>query len=166
VDADFKRIQFTPDLMPSDVVGTNVFNLSDNSFKLRQGPIFTDILLADEINRTPPKTQAALLEAMQERQATMTGYRTRSARFSLSAPHRTLSSSRAHTPPGGAARPLSHEVTMGYPDANLEKEILRRFHITPGAGYEPEARIQKVINKETLIWLKKAVNRSRSRTIF
>src|SRR6476660_7105573 len=63
IGANFSRIQFTPDLMPSDITGTNVFNLTTSQFALRHGPIFTDILLADEINRTPPKTQAALLEA-------------------------------------------------------------------------------------------------------
>jgi MoxR-like ATPase len=67
INAGFGRIQFTPDLMPSDITGTNVFNMATSSFSLRRGPIFTDILLGDEINRTPPKTQAALLEAMEER---------------------------------------------------------------------------------------------------
>jgi MoxR-like ATPase len=69
----FKRIQFTPDLMPSDLIGTNVFHPESHTFKFLPGPIFTDILLADEINRTPPKTQSALLEAMEERQATVDG---------------------------------------------------------------------------------------------
>src|SRR5258705_7919898 len=73
VNATFSRIQFTPDLMPSDITGTNVFNIATSNFNLRRGPIFTDILLADEINRTPPKTQAALLEAMEERQVTIDG---------------------------------------------------------------------------------------------
>ncbi|PYS86986.1 MAG: magnesium chelatase [Acidobacteria bacterium] len=73
VNAGFGRIQFTPDLMPSDITGTNVFNMGSSSFSLRRGPVFTDILLADEINRTPPKTQAALLEAMEERQVTIDG---------------------------------------------------------------------------------------------
>ena len=73
VNASFNRIQFTPDLMPSDITGTNVFNIATSTFNLRRGPIFTDILLADEINRTPPKTQAALLEAMEERQVTIDG---------------------------------------------------------------------------------------------
>jgi MoxR-like ATPase len=73
--AQFSRIQFTPDLMPSDITGTNVFNMQSSQFSLRQGPIFTDLLLADEINRTPPKTQAALLEAMEERQTTIDGER-------------------------------------------------------------------------------------------
>lgn len=73
IKLDFGRIQFTPDLMPGDVLGTNLFNFSTNEFTLTKGPIFTDILLADEINRTPPKTQAALLEAMQERRVTIDG---------------------------------------------------------------------------------------------
>ena len=73
VGADFRRIQFTPDLMPSDVVGTTVFNPQSGQFSTRTGPIFTNMLLADEINRTPPKTQAALLEAMEERQVTIDG---------------------------------------------------------------------------------------------
>ena len=70
---DFNRIQFTPDLMPGDVIGTNLFNFQTNEFVLRKGPIFTQLLLADEINRTPPKTQAALLQAMQERTVTIDG---------------------------------------------------------------------------------------------
>lgn len=73
VGADFRRIQFTPDLMPSDVIGTTVFNPQSGEFTTRRGPIFTNLLLADEINRTPPKTQAALLEGMEERQVTIDG---------------------------------------------------------------------------------------------
>ncbi len=73
LDLRFGRIQFTPDLMPGDVLGTNLFNFQTNAFTLTKGPIFTELLLADEINRTPPKTQAALLEAMQERRVTIDG---------------------------------------------------------------------------------------------
>ena len=69
----FGRIQFTPDLMPGDVLGTNLFNFQSNTFVLTKGPIFTQLLLADEINRTPPKTQAALLQAMQEKEVTAGG---------------------------------------------------------------------------------------------
>jgi len=75
VDAQFRRIQFTPDLLPSDIVGTHIFNAKVGQFSLHKGPIFTEILLADEINRTPPKSQAALLEAMEERQVTIDGQR-------------------------------------------------------------------------------------------
>ncbi|HEV7785969.1 MAG TPA: AAA family ATPase, partial [Thermoanaerobaculia bacterium] len=73
--ARFNRVQFTPDLMPADVLGTNVYDAASGSFRLLRGPVFTEVLMADEINRTPPKTQAALLEAMQERQVTLDGVR-------------------------------------------------------------------------------------------
>lgn len=74
-DAEFRRIQFTPDLLPSDIVGTNIFDMQTSTFSLHRGPIFTEVLLADEINRTPPKSQAALLEGMEERQVTIDGVR-------------------------------------------------------------------------------------------
>lgn len=73
VQADFRRIQLTPDVLPSDILGTNIFDLNTRNFTLKRGPVFTEILLADEINRTPPKTQAALLEAMEEQQVTLDG---------------------------------------------------------------------------------------------
>ncbi len=73
VGGTFRRVQFTPDLMPSDITGTNIYDLQANRFALRRGPVFTDVLLADEINRAPAKTQSALLEAMEERQVTIDG---------------------------------------------------------------------------------------------
>src|SRR6185503_15269131 len=73
LQAEFKRVQFTPDLMPSDVIGTNVFDLASSTFSLKRGPVFTNILLGDEINRAPAKTQSSLLEAMEERQVTIDG---------------------------------------------------------------------------------------------
>jgi MoxR-like ATPase len=73
VQADFRRIQLTPDVLPSDITGTNIFDMNSRTFTLKKGPVFTEILLADEINRTPPKTQAALLEAMEEQQVTLDG---------------------------------------------------------------------------------------------
>ena len=96
LDASFKRIQFTPDLMPSDVVGTTVYDAESGTFRLRAGPVFANLVLADEINRTPPKTQAALLEAMQEGQVTIDGVGASAARSrSSSSPRRTRSSTRA-----------------------------------------------------------------------
>ena len=73
LQADFCRVQLTPDILPSDILGTNVFDLNDKTFTLKKGPVFTQVLLADEVNRTPPKTQAALLEAMEEQQVTLDG---------------------------------------------------------------------------------------------
>ncbi len=73
IQAEFRRVQLTPDILPSDILGTNIFDLNTRSFTLKKGPIFTQVLLADEVNRTPPKTQAALLEAMEEQQVTLDG---------------------------------------------------------------------------------------------
>ncbi len=110
VDAGFNRIQFTPDLMPSDITGTNVFNLHTSQFTLRHGPLFTDILLADEINRTPPKTQAALLEAMEERQVTIDG-----ETHPLSPLFLVLATE----------NPIEYEGTYPLPEAQLDRFLLK-----------------------------------------
>ena len=105
--AGFSRVQFTPDLMPADVLGTNVYEAATGSFRLLRGPVFTEVLMADEINRTPPKTQAALLEAMQERQVTIDGVPLAAAARLLR--HRHPEPDRVRgglPPPRGAARPL------------------------------------------------------------
>jgi len=106
----FTRIQFTPDLMPSDVVGTNVFDLQKNEFVLRRGPIFTDLLLADEINRTPAKTQAALLEAMQERRVTIDGV-----------PYPLGSAFTVYA----TQNPIEYEGTYPLPEAQLDRFLLK-----------------------------------------
>jgi MoxR-like ATPase len=123
VGADFSRIQFTPDLMPSDITGTNVFNMQSSEFSLRQGPIFTDILLADEINRTPPKTQAALLEAMEERQTTIDG-----ERYALSPMFTVLATE----------NPIEYEGTYPLPEAQLDRFLLKILIDYPQADAELE----------------------------
>ncbi|HEY8762384.1 MAG TPA: MoxR family ATPase [Candidatus Dormibacteraeota bacterium] len=115
LDLDFKRIQFTPDLMPSDVTGSSIFNQKAGQFEFRRGPIFANLLLADEINRAPAKTQAALLEAMQERQVTADGLRHR-----LDAPFLVLATQ----------NPLEYEGTYPLPEAQLD-----RFLVRLGVGY-------------------------------
>lgn len=110
IGAGFNRIQFTPDLMPSDVTGTNVFNLTTALFSLRAGPIFTDILLADEINRTSPKTQAALLEAMEERQTTIDGERHKLPSLFLVF---------------ATQNPIEYEGTYPLPEAQLDRFLLK-----------------------------------------
>jgi MoxR-like ATPase len=110
INAGFGRIQFTPDLMPSDITGTNVFNISTSNFNLRRGPVFTDILLADEINRTPPKTQAALLEAMEERQVTIDG-----EAYPLSPIFTVLATE----------NPIEYEGTYPLPEAQLDRFLLK-----------------------------------------
>jgi MoxR-like ATPase len=110
IGAHFGRIQFTPDLMPADVTGTNIFNMATSTFALRHGPIFTDLLLADEINRTPPKTQAALLEAMEERQVTIDGeVHKLSPLFTVLA----------------TQNPIEYEGTYPLPEAQLDRFMLK-----------------------------------------
>ncbi len=121
--AQFSRIQFTPDLMPSDITGTNVFNMQTSQFSLRQGPIFTDILLADEINRTPPKTQAALLEAMEERQATIDG-----ESYPLSPLFTVLATE----------NPIEYEGTYPLPEAQLDRFLMKILIDYPGEVEEAE----------------------------
>ena len=121
--AHYSRIQFTPDLMPSDITGTNVFNMQSSQFSLRQGPIFTDILLADEINRTPPKTQAALLEAMEERQTTIDG-----ERYPLSPIFTVLATE----------NPIEYEGTYPLPEAQLDRFLLKILIDYPGQEDEQE----------------------------
>jgi MoxR-like ATPase len=121
INAGFGRIQFTPDLMPSDITGTNVFNVATSNFNLRQGPVFTDILLADEINRTPPKTQAALLEAMEERQVTIDG-----EGYRLSPLFTVLATE----------NPIEYEGTYPLPEAQLDRFLLKILLQYPSAEEE------------------------------
>src|SRR5262247_3844998 len=123
INAQFSRIQFTPDLMPSDITGTNVFNVATSSFNLRRGPVFTDILLADEINRTPPKTQAALLEAMEERQVTIDG-----DSYPLSPLFTVLATE----------NPIEYEGTYPLPEAQLDRFLLKILINYPSAEEEQQ----------------------------
>ena len=123
INAGFGRIQFTPDLMPSDITGTNVFNMGSSSFSLRRGPVFTDILLADEINRTPPKTQAALLEAMEERQVTIDG-----ELYPLSPMFTVLATE----------NPIEYEGTYPLPEAQLDRFLLKILLPYPSAEEEQQ----------------------------
>ena len=112
VRSDFKRVQFTPDLMPSDILGTNVFNAKDAEFYLKKGPVFTNILLADEINRTPPKTQSALLEAMEERSVTIDG-----ETMKLPDPFFVVATQ----------NPLEYEGTYPLPEAQLDRFLMKLY---------------------------------------
>src|SRR6476620_4286014 len=128
IGAQFSRIQFTPDLMPSDITGTNVFNMQSSEFSLRQGPIFTDILLADEINRTPPKTQSALLEAMEERQTTIDGERyPLSPLFTVLATENPIEYEGTYPLPEAQLDRFLLKILIDYPDADEEAEIVARW---------------------------------------
>ena len=128
IGAQYSRIQFTPDLMPSDITGTNVFNMQTSQFAMRHGPIFTDILLADEINRTPPKTQAALLEAMEERQTTIDGDRyPLSPLFTVLATENPIEYEGTYPLPEAQLDRFLMKIIIGYPEQNEEEEIVARW---------------------------------------
>ena len=122
----FKRIQFTPDLMPGDVIGTNVFNFKTNEFALTKGPIFTEVLLADEINRTPPKTQAALLQAMQERQVTIDGHvHDLGPGFMVIATQNPIEQEGTYPLPEAQLDRFLFKIQVGYPDRDRELELVK-----------------------------------------
>ena len=128
IGAKFSRIQFTPDLMPSDITGTNVFNMQTSQFALRHGPIFTDILLADEINRTPPKTQAALLESMEERQTTIDGERYQlSPLFTVLATENPIEYEGTYPLPEAQLDRFLLKILIDYPTQDAEREIVARW---------------------------------------
>jgi len=131
---EFQRVQCTPDLMPADVTGTNVFNASTSAFSFHRGPVFTDLLLVDEINRTPPRTQSALLEAMEERQVTVDGARhPLSPNFTVFATQNPIEFEGTYPLPEAQLDRFLLKIRFDYPDEAGEQEILRHFH----QGFDP-----------------------------
>jgi MoxR-like ATPase len=150
----FARIQFTPDLMPSDVTGSSIWNQRDSDFEFRPGPIFTNLLLGDEINRAPPKTQASLLEAMQERQVTIEGTTHR-----LGPPFLVIATQ----------NPIEYEGTYPLPEAQLDRFLLRTAFGYPAREdevdvlsrrierQEDEVVLEPVVDRETLLEMQRAI---------
>ena len=129
VDARFSRVQFTPDLMPSDVLGTTVFNMKTGEFDFHQGPVFSDIVLVDEINRAPAKTQAALFEVMEERQVTIDGTtHPMGAVFTILATQNPVEQEGTYKLPEAQLDRFLMKITMGYPSLDEEVAILERHH--------------------------------------
>ncbi|MDQ2686625.1 MAG: MoxR family ATPase [Armatimonadota bacterium] len=129
VSADFKRIQFTPDLMPSDITGTRIYDQKSGEFTFKAGPIFTGLLLADEINRTPPKTQAALLEAMQEHRVTIDGEsHDLSDVFMVFATQNPIEFEGTYPLPEAQLDRFLLKILVAYPDSDAELTVLRRYH--------------------------------------
>jgi MoxR-like ATPase len=129
VQAEFKRVQFTPDLMPSDVVGTQVFEMGTGQFRLRTGPIFTQVLLGDEINRAPAKTQSALLEAMEERQVTIEGQRLALPEpFFVIATQNPVEYEGTYPLPEAQLDRFLFKILIDYAPPEVELEVLRRYH--------------------------------------
>jgi MoxR-like ATPase len=129
---DFSRVQFTPDLLPADITGSFLYNQREGSFEFRRGPLFTGLLLADEINRTPPKTQSALLEAMQERQVTVEG-----ETFPLPDPFHVLAT----------ANPIEYEGTYPLPEAQLDRFLMRVSFGYPTADEEYDV-VQRRLDRQ------------------
>src|ERR687886_1754945 len=129
VDCSFSRLQFTPDLLPSDVTGVNVFNQKENEFEFRPGPVFANLLLVDEINRASPKTQAALLECMQENQVTIDG-----RSYGLGRPFMVMATQ----------NPIEYEGTYPLPEAQLD-----RFTMRLALGYPPLAEEARMLTEQT-----------------
>ena len=149
VQADFARVQFTPDLMPSDVVGTYVCNMNEGKFRLRKGPIFTNLLLGDEINRAPAKTQSALLEAMEERQVTIEGNRFDLPNlFMVLATQNPVEYEGTYPLPEAQLDRFLFKVPVHYAPLDAEKEILRRYHRGFDAHNLATAELQPVITPQ------------------
>ncbi|MBP3252758.1 MAG: MoxR family ATPase [Prevotella sp.] len=129
IDARYSRVQFTPDLMPSDVLGTNVFNMKTQDFDFHRGPVFADIVLVDEINRAPAKTQAALFEVMEERQVTVDGMTHQMGDFyTILATQNPVEQEGTYKLPEAQTDRFMMKITVGYPSLDEEVEILRRHH--------------------------------------
>jgi MoxR-like ATPase len=142
----FARVQFTPDLMPSDVIGVNVFHSASQTFRLVHGPVFTQILLADEINRTPPKTQSALLEAMQEKQVTIDGVSHPLApEFFVVATQNPIEFEGTYPLPEAQRDRFLARVEMGLPDREAELEMFRRAAAGTLAGWSPASALPPAI---------------------
>jgi len=125
IKADFRRVQLTPDILPSDILGINIFDLNSREFVLKQGPVFTEVLLADEINRTPPKTQSALLEAMEERQVTLDGVSLKlSEIFWVIATQNSLEFEGTYPLPEAQLDRFLFKLIVNYPDFAAEKQML------------------------------------------
>jgi len=146
---DFSRIQFTPDLMPSDILGTSIFNIKTQEFEFHKGPVFSNFVLIDEINRSPAKTQAALFEVMEERQITIDG-----ETYQLKAPFFVLATQNPIEQEGTYALPEAQldrfifKIKVGYPNKNEEIDILKSHHVRQ--GHKPEEQIQPVIDEADL----------------
>ena len=154
IGADYKRIQFTPDLLPSDICGINFFNMKESEFVFRKGPVFTNILLADEINRTTPRTQSALLECMAESQATIDGVSyPLDDLFFVIATQNPIESQGTFPLPEAQTDCFIMRLSMGYPDHSSEKEILDKH-----ASVSPLDSLGEVCTKDDIILASKALD--------
>jgi len=156
---EFTRIQFTPDMMPSDILGTHIYDLQSRTFRLRKGPVFTEILLADEINRTPPKTQAALLEAMEERQVSIDG-RTfpLSESFMVVATQNPIEQEGTYPLPEAQLDRFLMKIILGYPERSEEREIFGRYGRSPYSHSLDGMGLKRLPDGDWIVRLRKHVS--------
>jgi MoxR-like ATPase len=155
---EFSRIQFTPDLMPGDVVGTNLFDFQTNRFVLRRGPVFTEVLLADEINRTPPKTQAALLQAMQERCVTLDGTtHALGSVFLVVATQNPIEHEGTYPLPEAQLDRFLFHVRVAYPARDAEREMVRLHGDRTGSPSLEELGVSPLVERDALLAARKTV---------
>lgn len=155
INLDFKRIQFTPDLLPSDIIGITVYNERTKEFEFKKGPIFSNIILADEINRTTPKTQSALLEAMEERQVTVDGITYRlNEPFFVIATENPIEYEGTFPLPEAQLDRFFMKIEIGYPDVGDEILLLSRVQLK-----HPIEDLKEVITKEEIIEIQKEIRR-------
>ncbi|RQG96498.1 AAA family ATPase [Natrarchaeobius chitinivorans] len=153
IDCSFRRVQFTPDLLPSDVTGVNVFNQRTREFEFQAGPVFGNIVLGDEINRAPPKTQTALLEAMEEGQVTVDGEtRTLPNPFTVIATQNAVEPNRTYDLPFAELDRFMKKLRLGYPDPDEETEMLERT-----VGHHPIESLEPVTDRETVVRARETV---------
>jgi MoxR-like ATPase len=151
VQVDCKRLQFTPDLMPSDVLGTNVFNFQTSKFEFRKGPVFTDILVADEINRAPPKTQSALLEVMQEKTVTIDGVpNVLSQMFMVVATQNPVEYEGTYRLPEAQLDRFLLKLDINYPNPEDEDKILHLYNNRAGLDHPLDDSLQHVLTQAQL----------------
>ena len=154
IKADFSRIQFTPDLMPSDVLGTTVFNMKTNDFDFHQGRVFADLVLMDEINRAPAKTQAALFEVMEERQVSIAGTTHQMGElYTILATQNPVEQEGTYKLPEAQLDRFLMKITMGYPSLEEEVDILERHHAN--ASLVKLESLTPVLTKEELLSLRR-----------
>lgn len=158
IDLHFSRIQFTPDLMPSDVLGTSVFNPREGVFQFKRGPVFGNIVLVDEINRAPAKTQAALFEVMEEKQATVDGQSHHMPRpFMVLATQNPVEQEGTYRLPEAQLDRFLFKILVPYPTAEQEVAILNRFH--QATGEEVAAQLEHILSDTQIGELRKLVRR-------
>ena len=160
ISLDFKRIQFTPDLMPADITGTKIFNMQTRAFELRKGPVFTNLLLADEINRTPPKTQSGLLEAMAENAVTIEGEMLElDEPYMVFATQNPLEYEGTYPLPEALLDRFLMKINIDYPSAEEEFMVLKKHHLGFDAGKLLNCALERVCSREEIIQLRqKAVD--------